>query len=45
MKDFMFSLACGCAVGGLILSISNLVIDFCAWLKDKLEEQDEKKNP
>lgn len=45
MKDFLFSMSIGCAVGGAILAAFYAGERFYEWLQDKLEEPDEKKNP
>ena len=43
MKNFMFSVACGCAVGGLVLSIANLFGDLAPKIIDWWERRKEKK--
>lgn len=43
MKDFLFSMALGCAVGGLVLSICNLVADVVYYIREYWEKKN--KNP
>lgn len=41
MSPFLFELAIGCAVCGLLLSIANLVADFMAWKRKRKKEKDD----
>lgn len=45
MKDFLFSVALGSAVGGLILSVCNLAVDVAPKVVDWWEQRKDKKNP
>ena len=48
MKNVLFAWGMGCAVGGLILSIANLVKDVREWLAERRERKKKdghKKNP
>ena len=40
MKNILFAWGMGCAVGGLILSIANLVKDFAKWWVKRREKED-----
>lgn len=42
MKDFLFSVALGCAVGWIVMNICNLVTDAVVWFRDRA---DKKKHP
>lgn len=43
MKNFLFSMGLGCAVGGLILSIGNLIGDLAPKIIDWWERRKEEK--
>lgn len=45
MKDFLFSVGLGCAVGGLALSVCNLAGDIAPKVVDWWERRKDKKNP
>lgn len=44
MKNFLFSMGLGCAVGGLILSIANLFGDLAPRIIDWWERRKEEKD-